>query len=102
MPSKVPTLTTADLRGKEGMHKFVRIGDEFRFLEVADIGPRHKDMLGEEEKCAAAGTIFINPEKSEWYMDDPYSSSLRIGAMEKDYRDLAFVLAQLGLQERDK
>lgn len=59
----------------EGVWKFVKVGDQFRFL---DVGCRHSDMVGVNEKAIAAGLIGL--EYNFWTLIDDWSMTLEVGA----------------------
>lgn len=75
-PLSIQDILTATLKEIKP-YKFVKVGGEYRFIEVTFYGPAHKDLVAEDEEPQAAGTIMLAPDY--WRMNDWHSSTLRIG-----------------------
>jgi len=81
-----------------GVFKFVRICEEYRFIEITMLWtPKHSELVADGELPQSAGMISIWPDC--WEMKDTYSSTLKIGATEIDYE---MMTQKLGRQEKTR
>lgn len=81
---------------QEDAWKFVRVGDEYRWLRL-DPWTSHKDCVKEGEKADAAG--MINVMADCWTILDPWSMTLKVGMGDREIRDIT---RMLGKRFRDR
>ena len=74
---------------KEGVHKFVRVGDEYRFCDIRS-NINHCDMVSQKEHADAAGIISIMDEY--WYMACWMSMTLGIGCGQREVYEITKLL----------
>jgi len=76
-----------------GYYKFVKVNDEYRFIEASDnFHASHKDCINDGDKATSAGTIGIRAD--HWTFYDVSSMSLRVGMSEADNRNLTNLLGK--------
>jgi len=61
---------------ESGIYKFVRVGGEYRFVEISFHCPNHADMVGKDEEADSAGAISVTG--NNWRLIDGYSSTLEL------------------------
>jgi hypothetical protein len=71
------THPSGDSTAEGWTYKFVRIGDEYRFVKIDWHCASHRHMVGETEVADSAGSIRVYGDS--WSVADLFSMSLNVG-----------------------
>jgi hypothetical protein len=67
-------ITEKEISKKEGLYKFVKVNDKYRF--VGGTFGSHSELVDDGEKATSAGSIWIS--QKYWKLCTNYSSTLKV------------------------